>query len=361
MMKFIRYNSLIFLLFFLFFHNFQLLGKFNETSPNQYYLYEPIISITAVGDIMMGSYYPHPLLPPNDGKKLFNSTKEILRKADLTFGNLEGPLCNIGKPLKKYIEGTSYAFRTPTKFVYNLLDAGFDVVSLANNHIEDFGYIGATSTKKVLKMKGIKYSSKDGEIAEFEIKGITIGLIAFSYGSPPRSIVYPKLPLLEIESLAKKYDILIVSIHAGKEGEKAVHVKDEDEIFLNEPRGNIVKFSREAIDRGASLILGHGPHVPRALEIYKRKLIAYSLGNFCTYGNFNIKGRNGYAPILFVELDRNGNFISGKIHSFIQIPPGIPVKDEKERAFNLIKKLSLMDFPESSLIFYPNGIIVPYN
>src|SRR4030042_1077275 len=266
----------------------------------------PVITVTAVGDIMMGTDYPSPKLPKKDGKFLFEASKEILRKADIIFGNQ-----------------------------------------------------GISSTKKVLDANGIKYSSKSGEVAKFEIKGVKIGLVALSFGSPPRSIVYPEKALEEIEELSKKYDLLILSIHGGKEGGPALETKNEFEYFLKEPRGNLIQFAHEAIDRGADLILGHGPHVPRAMEIYQDRLIAYSFGNFCTSEGMGLGKEKGYAPLLWMELGKNGAFIRGKIYSFIQVPPGGPKMDEQEGAYTLIKKLSRENFPETSPFFSESGIILP--
>ena len=319
----------------------------------------PVITVAAVGDIMMGTDYPFPKLPKKDGRLLFEESKGFLRRADIVFGNLEGPLCEGGSPVKKAKDRESYVFRTPPKYVKNLVDAGFNVVSLANNHAGDFGYNGMSSTKKVLDAAGIKYSSKEGEVAEFEINGLKMGLAAFSFGPPPRSIVYPEKALEEIDLLSKKYDLLILSIHGGKEGGTALRTVNEFEYFLNEPRGNLIQFAHQAIERGADLILVHGPHVPRAVEIYQDRLIAYSLGNFCTYRGMSLDKEKGYAPLLWVELGRNGEFVKGKIFSFIQFPPGVPKRDEEERAWALIKKLSEEDFPETSPFFGASETLLP--
>jgi len=318
------------------------------------------ITVAAVGDIMMGTDYPLPKLPKKDGRFLFEEAKGFLRKADIVFGNLEGPLYDGDSPAKKVKDvREAYFFRTPPGYVKNLVDAGFSVVSLANNHAGDFGDKGMSSTKKALAAAGIKYSSKAGEVAEFEINGLRIGLVALSFGPPPRSIVYPEKALEEIDLLSKKYDLLILSIHGGKEGGTALRTEDQFEYFLDEPRGNLVQFAHAAIDRGADLILAHGPHVPRALEIYQDRLIAYSLGNFCTYRGMSLDQEKGYAPLLWVELGRDGEFVKGKIFSFIQVPPGAPKRDEKEKAWTLIKKLSEEDFPETSPFFGESETILP--
>jgi len=320
---------------------------------------EPVITLAAAGDIMMGSDFPTANLPPKDGQDLFKEVKAIFHKADIGFGNLEGPLCDGGLTTKDTENSNVFVFRTPTRFASNLKEAGIKVVSLANNHSMDFGYFGKLSTKKALEQAGVKYSGPDEDVAEFNVRGVKIALIALSYGPPPRSIIYPQKALAEIETLAPKYDLLIVSIHGGREGRSAQHVKNEAEYFLGEARGNLVKFARDAIDRGAHLVLGHGPHVPRALEIYKERLIAYSLGNFCTYKGMNLDEECGYAPLLWVEMNKKGKFLRGKIHSFIQVRPGGPKPDDQARAFKLMKALSLEDFPASCPLFMGADTIMP--
>jgi hypothetical protein len=144
-------------------------------------------------------------------------------------------------------------------------------------------------------------------------------------------------------------DIVIVSMHAGAEGSKYNHITRKDEIFVGENRGNPYSFAHRAIDAGADIVWGHGPHVVRAVDLYKDRFIAYSLGNFATYGTINVNGISGYAPIIEVEMDRSGKFIRGKIHSAIQHKGEGPRWDSSYRAAKEIRDLTLQDFPESSL------------
>jgi len=317
------------------------------------------VTIAAVGDIMLGSDFPSPRLPPDDGQALFDEVRDLFQQADISFGNLEGTLCDGGLCAKDTENPNVYAFRTPTRFARTLSGAHLKVLSLANNHTLDFGYSGKLATKQALRDAGLKFSGKDGEVAEFTVRGVKVGLVAFAFGPPPRSIVYSQQALKEIESLAGKYDILVISVHGGKEGRSALHVRDETEYFLGENRGNLVRFARGAVDRGADLVLGHGPHVPRALEVYQGRLIAYSLGNFCTYLGMSLTGESGYAPLLQVKLGPQGDFLRGKIHSFIQYRPGGPKKDEERRASGLMRRLSLEDFPASSPLITSSGDVLP--
>ena len=315
------------------------------------------VTVAAVGDIMMGSDYPTPRLPKNGGKALLAQASPFFKAADIAMGNLEGPLLEGGEPLKTPVEGKSYVFRTPPSFALNLKQAGISMVSLANNHSLDFGRPGLASTKRALEKAGVAFSSKGGEIAEFQVHGVRVGILSLSFGAPPRSIVYPAEALKEIAQASGRYDILILSIHAGAEGRGALHVVPGMERYLNEPRGDLLRFAHDAIDRGAALVIAHGPHVPRAMELYRGRLIAYSLGNFATYGGVSLVGESGYAPILTAQLAPDGSFVKGAIHSFAQKPGGAPAPDPRQRALRLVKRLSAEDFPAAGLRFGVGGEI----
>jgi poly-gamma-glutamate capsule biosynthesis protein CapA/YwtB (metallophosphatase superfamily) len=158
-----------------------------------------------------------------------------------------------------------------------------------------------------------------------------------------------------VKKTKTKCDILFVSFHGGAEGSGATHVTRKTEIFYGQNRGNVYDFAHQMIDAGADIVVGHGPHVARAMELYHSKLIAYSLGNFCTYGMFNLRGVSGYAPLLQFKVNEKGNFVNGKIISFKQINEGGPIKDENYSAAQLIKKLSREDFPDNQLVIDEDG------
>lgn len=308
-----------------------------------------LITVSAVGDIMMGTTYPKDTLPANGGKTLFKYAKEYIQAADIRFGNLEGTLYDGDVTADGKATGPNrYLFRTPTNYTPLLVDAGFNVLSLANNHALDFGGAGIESTRNSLKAAGIQYSTKLGkEVAQFDIRGVKVALISCDFYSGRRSISTPDATYAEIRELKKQFDIVIVSAHAGAEGRGAERVSNAPEIFLGENRGNSVTFARTAIDNGASLIIMHGPHVPRGMEIYKNKLIAYSLGNFITGRGVNIEGYGGVAPLLRVQMDRNGNFSQGHLASFRQVRDSGAVYDKTNYAATFIAKLSELDFPQT--------------
>jgi uncharacterized protein YkuJ len=316
------------------------------------------LSVIMVGDIMMGSDYPTNNLPPDDGKNQFKAVGSTLKNADLTLGNLEGTLLTGGVCTKKIEKGRCYAFRTPPGWAMNLLDAGFDYMNLANNHMNDFGSGGIKATQNALGDAGLAYGGASRKVGQFEINGSKIAVVSFST-SPNTNSVF-EIPNAQhiVAEQARLNDVVIVSFHAGGEGIKFLHTRDTFEYFMGWPRGNVVKFSRAVIDSGADFVWGHGPHVPRAMEIYNDRLIAYSLGNFCTWG-FNLGDERGYAPILKVVLDSNGIFQHGEITSVLQRTYNNLSLDSLHRAAKLIKKLSIEDFPKTAPFISDQGIISP--
>jgi len=316
---------------------------------------QDIITVSAVGDIMLGSDFPEPLLPPDNGSGLLEGVKEYLMGSDVVMGNLEGVLTDGGTTTKNIASGKSFAFRMPTQSVKTLKDAGFNFLSLANNHAGDFGKKGIDSTMRVLTEEGIHYSGPSEHIAYMDVKGLEIAIIAFA--PYPQFFDLLDIPAAEkiIHRLKEENDIVIVSMHIGSEGVQALRTRNVMEYLYDEERGNPVAFAHTAVDAGADLVIGHGPHVPRAMELYKGRLIAYSLGNFCTYGYFNIKGESGLSQILKVEMGRDGSFLSGNIISLVQEGMGVPTLDPENKTAKLVKRLSIEDFQDNGLVFKESG------
>lgn len=319
------------------------------------------ISIIAVGDIMMGTNFPNKsYLPADSGNLLWKSVGPLLKDADLTFGNLEGVILDDGGEAKKCKNPKAcYLFRTPDHLSRHFVQNGFDLLSLANNHANDFGSTGRKNTQKVLDSIGIAFAgSIELPSTQFSKKRVRIGMVAVS-PNKGTLLIHDEAKILDIvKQLDSLNDIVIVSFHAGAEGAKNKHVTRKREYYYGEDRGNVYEFSHRMIDHGADLLIGHGPHVPRAMEIYKDRIIAYSLGNFLTYGRFNLRGANGEAPLLKLWVTPEGKFLSGKIESFYQDYSLGPRPDKKLRAFKSIKKLTQEDFPETPLTFDDSGRII---
>lgn len=317
-----------------------------------------ILSIVGVGDIMMGTNYPSKkYLAPNDGKNLLSEVDSILKLGDVTFGNLEGTLLDKGGRVKNCSDPSKcYAFRSPERYANYLKEAGFDVLSIANNHSGDFGPSGRKRTKEILDTLHMSYAGLlDCPISIFTIDSITYGFAAFAPNSGTVDIRRIENAERIVKGLADSVDVVIVSFHGGAEGSSRQHVTKKTEIFLGENRGNVHLFAHKMIDAGADVIFGHGPHVVRAIEVYKNRFIAYSLGNFCTYARFNLSGVNGFAPIVKIETTESGEFKSGQIFSFLQRGEGGPKIDPNSRAYKKIKQLTSEDFPKNNLIFLEDG------
>lgn len=311
------------------------------------------LSIIGVGDMMLGTNYPAEwYLPANkDCYPLLKNVKTILKSADLTVGNLEGCFSDTAPLVKRCKDTTKcYAFRMPESFAGCFKDAGFDVLTIANNHSGDFGDLGRNTTVKLLDSLEIKHAGWiKYPTSVFSKDSITYGIAAFAPNKGTVSIYDTIAAKNIITSLSSKCDIVIATFHGGAEGSKHQHVTRKTEEFYGENRGNVYEFSHALINSGADIVFGHGPHVPRALELYKNRIIAYSLGNFCTYRRFNLSGPNGLAPILKVNINLEGEFLDGQIISAKQPGKIGTILDPNNNAAKIIKDLTLVDFPETLL------------
>ena len=308
--------------------------------------------------MMLGTDYPQDHLPDDDGVGFLTHVAPLLRSVDLTFGNLEGVLADGGEPAKQCRNlSACYLFRSPTRYAAHYRNAGFDGLSLANNHARDFGEDGRSQTMRALRARGIVHSGREGDFASLETKGLSVSFLAFAVTRD--SNLLHDYPLAEriVREQAERHDLVIVSFHGGAEGEGTTRIPFGEEEYFGEPRGDVVRFARSMVDAGADFVFGHGPHVVRGMEHYKERLIAYSLGNFATYYGISVSGNKGVAPILVATVDSAGRFLSGQIHSTVQIRPGGPRDDPQQRALQLIERLTTADFRDSGLDFHDDGRI----
>ncbi len=317
------------------------------------------LRLRAVGDVMMGSDFPEPaLMPDNDGAAYFQPVASLLSQADLTFANLEGPLCDTGTTSKCREGSNCYAFRTPTRYAKYLSEVGIDLVSTANNHANDFGEVCRLQTEAALAPLGIAFSGRHGTVATVEKNGLSVAMIGFHSADSAHNLNDLKTAVALVRGLAARHDLVIVSFHGGAEGSKALNVPQGPELFYGENRGDLRKFTHAVVDAGADLVLGHGPHVPRALEVYKERLIAYSLGNFATYGRFNLKGNLGVSLVLEAELDGQGRFLGGKVLPTLQEGAGLPAPDPAGQVIPLLQELGAADFPGTAPEITADGRIL---
>lgn len=327
--------------------------------PASLYSQKDTLVITGVGDIMMGTDYPSRIyLPPGDNcRPLMSEVYEVLGDSDITFGNLEGTLAgDRGEPKACKDTTMCFVFRMPQHYVSCLVDAGFDMLSIANNHANDFGPEGSRETLRVLDSVGLAGA---GTLARpytiLEKDSVRYGLVAFAPNKGCYSIKDPVRAEGLVRELRSRCDILIVSVHGGAEGKDHQHMTRESEVYLGYDRGNIYEFAHLVVDAGADIVFGHGPHVTRAAEIYKDRFIIYSLGNFCTYRRFNLRGPNGIAPIVKLQVAPDGKFLGGHIVPVYQPGKGGPRIDPQNRAILKLKELTGADFPEVPLRISESG------
>jgi poly-gamma-glutamate capsule biosynthesis protein CapA/YwtB (metallophosphatase superfamily) len=315
------------------------------------------ITIKAVGDIVPGTKLSSKR-PKNIGNDIiFQGVKPYLQGADILFGNFESTLTNYTKSTKDTKREKVHIFRTPPAYAKLLKDAGFDVLSVANNHSLDYSLVGFADTIKNIEKAGMKYVGKKSQILYLNVKNITVAFIGFSHSDFHNSINDLPAAKALVEEANKTAEIVVISVHGGAEGIDAARVKNKQEIFYGENRGNMVLFARSMVDYGADLILGHGPHIVRSVEVYKGKLIAYSLGNFVGDGALSTKGLLSNSLILNVQLSKEGNFVAGNIIPVYLNSQGIPQPDNKLRSVEMLRSLTKKDFPDTPITINEKGEI----
>lgn len=318
------------------------------------------LSWAAVGDVQFGMGWPPDRvnLPPDSGRALFAGVRDALEAADVTFGNLETALADAGDSEKcRRGSRNCYAFRAPTAYARTLRETGFDVVSANNNHAGDFGKPGRSSTVAALDAVNVANSGPASGVASWETNGLRIALIAFATGEGPFRIQDLDEAGRIVARADRDHDLVVVSFHGGAEGADKQHVPRRVEYAYGEDRGDVYAFAHAVVDAGADLVLGHGPHVLRGMEVYRGRLIAYSLGNFSSWGGFNLRGPLGISVILHVDLAPNGVVTDALLDPVVLERPGVPTPDPSRRGIEIVRALSRDDFGEP--LFDPGGRMVP--
>jgi len=287
----------------------------------------PIV-IRAVGDVVLGSDYPERRLPTASDKQRMAALRLELRHADIVVGNLEGVLSDKGPARKDVSKAGLFTFRMPTAYAATLRDLGFDVLSLANNHSMDFGAQGLESTLGALRANGIAPMGAPGaERATLKIRNTTVAFLNYSYLPAFALLSDGERIRADIEQARSAADLVVVTVHGGKEGADAAGTPQGDEYFMHEYRGDLRKFARLAIDAGASAVFGHGPHLVRPYELYRDKPIFYSLGNFIGYRSLSTQGKLANSIVAEVRLSPDGKLLGAGIIPLRLDHSGIPAVD----------------------------------
>jgi poly-gamma-glutamate synthesis protein (capsule biosynthesis protein) len=234
--------------------------------------------ILATGDVALSRSVNKKNVNKNDFTWPFEKTAEVLSQSDLTLINLETPLVS---DCPETDEGM--IFCGDPKNVEGLKIAGVDVVNLANNHASNFGLVGLTETKDVLKESNIEVTGVDGNLVVRNIRGIKFGFLGYNDISKPQMGVVnvgEDRIKKEIKEAKKLAEVVVVSFHWGDEYQE---VPNERQKML----GHL------AIGAGADLVIGNHPHWIEPVEIYKGKVIAYSHGNFIFDQDWSQKTKEG--------------------------------------------------------------------
>lgn len=280
------------------------------------------IRLAAVGDTVMGSR-PYGL-PPDGGRSLFTAVKPLLR-GDVVLGNLEGTLSTGGTSKCGPRPGPNcYAFRMPPAYRRWLREAGFTVMTVANNHADDFGPIGRRQTRENLRLARVRATGWPGSIAYLPVAGGQVAVVGFAPNNVSNSMLDIAGAKALVARAAARAPVVIVTMHAGAEGSTADRVRPGVERFLGENRGDSLRFAHAVIDAGADIVVGHGPHVMRGLEFYRGRLVAYSMGNFIGYAVFSLSGNKSKSAVLDVQLGPDGRFVSGRLRPVTLVGRGVP-------------------------------------
>lgn len=293
------------------------------------------IKMIAVGDIMLSRVVGQKMIEYKDYKYPFLETVNITNKADIVFGNLEGPIVS-----GRIIKSGEMTFRADLESVEGLKLAGFNVLNLANNHITDFGKSGLESTIEVLDSNGILHTGagtseeKIYKAAIKDVRGTKFAFLGYTYNFNQRKsssdniygAAYMDAERMKDETRKAKSeaDVVIISMHAGA----------EYKIFPNKFQED---FARGAIDAGADLVIGHHPHVVQSVEKYKDGYILYSLGNFVFDQMWSNETRLGaIVEVTFEDKKvKDIKFIPIKIYDYSQ--PRVAENEEAEIILNRLK------------------------
>ncbi len=316
-----------------------------------------VIEIGWVGDTTPGSKYG---LPPDGGRALFARMREQLRAPDLMIANLEGTYSE-GGPSKCDDSDSKvcFAFQAPPSYAKALPWAGIDLVSLANNHTNDYFASGLEQTKTALERNDVKYTGLPGQVTVVRVDGVKVAVLGFSPYSWNQSLLDTPAAEALVRRAAKKADVVVALIHAGAEGADETHTPEGTEYAYGENRGDSRAFARAVVDAGADLVLGSGPHVIRGIERYRGKLIAYSLGNFAAWSTFGTGGTLGLSGLLTIRVDDEGRIRGGRWLSLRLEPRGVPELDPSHAAVRLVRRLSAEDFAKTFRMDAKGNITIP--
>jgi hypothetical protein len=293
-----------------------------------------------------------PALPSPDS--LLAPLRPLLADADVVLLNVEAAIGEGRINRQKCAPGSTqcYAFRSPVAAAGALRrvapESAAVIGNVANNHARDDGDIGRRATVRHLEAAGVQVTGMDTIATPVvTVRGDTVAFLGFAQwtGPDPRNLAAVRR---HVRRAADVYTRVVVTMHMGAEGRGRQNTPNTRETFAGEDRGNVVAFARAAVESGADLVIGHGPHVMRAAEWRDGKLVFYSLGNLVTYGPFTMSEPLNRGGIACAVLDGDGAIVSAQLRSTVQRLPGLVSVDATHRAAALADSLGRIDFPATA-------------
>jgi hypothetical protein len=278
--------------------------------------------------------------------------------------NLEGTLGARGlSKCKRWAVRDCHAFQAPADYAESVFaESGIDAVNTANNHSYDYGDVGQSDTRKALAGAGLAATGGVDEVTFTEVRGTRVALVGFATYGWGADLRDPAQVRKLVRRATEGADLVVVMLHSGAEGTGSAHTPNRVEWHLGEDRGNSRAVAHLAIDEGADLVVGSGPHVVRGMEFYDGRLIAYSLGNFVGYGGaFQVAGALSLSGILHVELLPDGTLGSARLIPLRLGRDGIPRPDRDGGTLRRVRDLSRADFGDNAVDVRPDGsLVVPH-
>ncbi|HEY3309106.1 MAG TPA: CapA family protein [Desulfuromonadaceae bacterium] len=304
------------------------------------------IVINAVGDIMLAGRWS-PVLKNKGYGFPFDGLRDELAKGDINLANLESPIARSGKEFTT----KKYRFRAEPELAQALYQAGFQLVTLANNHSMDFGDQALFETMQNLESAGITWIGAGANLAEarkmalFNVKGEKIAFLGYSLTQPVEFFANAQRPgtmpgwekhvKADIVRARKEADYVIVTFHWGTEGSSTA-------------RANQRSAAHKAIEAGADAVIGHHPHVLQGVERYKNGIIFYSLGNFAFASTSKTADVAAMVRLRLNGAQREAEILPlDVLHSRVRFQPQ-PLRGKRAEA--VIRQLNQLSEPLGSSI-----------
>jgi hypothetical protein len=298
-----------------------------------------------------------------DPAELLAPIAPLVTDANVLLLNVEGAIGDGWAPRKCARRSTlCFALRQPRSAAAALRhvnDSSVVVGNIANNHSHDAGEPGFLVTRRLLDEAGVLTTGADTIATPVPVgEGDTIAVLGFSPWTIARVSDLDAVRRY-VRRAAARYGRVVVTMHIGAEGVAARHTPNAIEHFAGENRGNSVAFARAAVEGGASLVIGSGPHVLRGIEWDGRSLVAHSLGNLVTYGPFNHSPYTDHGAILCATIAADGGVRDAVLRSTTQRTPGYVTADPGNLGAHDVAELSKEDFPLTGAEISAAGEIKP--